>query len=104
MTNVNVYECTQCQKKFIQRKWVCPACKDTEFHQKEINGEGTVFSFTRIHISSSEFTHLTPYTVALIDLNDGVRVTARLEEEVQINDKVQCISNVANAYVFQKMN
>nr|WP_263327751.1 OB-fold domain-containing protein [Neobacillus sp. Marseille-Q6967] len=103
MTNVNVYECAQCQKKFIQRKWVCPDCQHTEFDQKEINGEGKVFSFTRIHISSSEFAHLTPYTVALIDLEDGVRVTARLKEEVGINDRVKCISNQENAYVFSKI-
>lgn len=102
MTNVLVHECGQCGKKFIQRKWVCPVCKHTEFHQKDINGEGKVFSFTRIHISSSEFAHLTPYTVALIDLEDGVRVTGRLKEEVEINDSVTCIANDENAYVFSK--
>lgn len=103
MINVIVHECAQCGKKFIQRKWVCPDCKHTEFDKKEINGEGNVFSFTRIHISSSEFAHLTPYTVALIDLEDGVRVTARLKEEVDINERVKCISNHENAYVFSKI-
>ncbi len=102
MSNVNVHECAKCGKKFIQRKWVCPVCKHTEFHQKEISGKGNVYSFTRIHISSSEFSHLTPYTVALINLDDGVRVTARLKEEVEINDRVKCISVEENAYVFSK--
>jgi uncharacterized OB-fold protein len=103
MANVKVFECAECQKKYIQRKWICSQCKHTEFNEIEINGEGKVFSHTRIHISSSEFAHLTPYSVALIDLEDGVRVTARLKEEVKIDDKVKCIGNQDNAYVFSKV-
>lgn len=104
MTNVKVFECAECKKKYIQRKWICSFCKHTEFHEKEIKGEGNVYSHTRICISSSEFAHLTPYTVALIDLEGGVRVTAMVTEEVEIQDKVKCISNQDNTYVFSKIN
>ena len=103
MTSVSIYECTKCKKKYVQRKWICPTCRHTELIEKECNGKGKVFSFTRIHVSSSEFAHLTPYTVALIDLEDGVRITARIQEEVNINDHVSCISNQDNTYVFTKI-
>lgn len=101
---VQVYECTQCEKKFAQQKWICPKCKNTEFHIKEVRGEGKVFSFTTIHVSSQEFSHLTPYSVALVDLQDGVRLTGRIMEKVEINDKVKCISNEDNTFVFEKIS
>ncbi|WP_458411773.1 Zn-ribbon domain-containing OB-fold protein [Schinkia sp. CFF1] len=102
MATVQVYECTKCAKKFVQRKWICPTCKNTEFQIKEISGEGKIFSFTTIHVSSQEFSHLTPYTVALIELQEGVRLTGRITEKVEINDKVTCISNEDNTYIFGK--
>jgi uncharacterized protein len=102
MTNVQVYECCRCEKQSVQKKWVCPSCKNTEFQLKEVKGEGKVFSFTRIHISSQEFAHLTPYTVALIELSNGLRVTGRSSESLEINDEVTCISNEDNTYVFAK--
>lgn len=100
MAYIQVFECTQCKKHFAQRKWICPQCKNTDFDLKEVEGRGQVFSHTRIHISSKEFSHLTPYTVALIELSNGLRVTGRLEEEVNINEQVKCVANENNMYVF----
>lgn len=102
MVNVQVYECGQCEKQFVQKKWVCPNCKHTAFQLKEVNGKGKVFSFTKIHVTSQEFAHLTPYTVALIELENGLRVTGRLSESVEINDDVVCVSNKENTYIFGK--
>lgn len=102
MEMIEVYECAQCEKKFIHRKWLCPSCKTTEFRLKQIGGEGKVFSHTNIHVSSKEFSHLTPYTVALIQLSEGLRLTGWVTDPVEINDEVTCISMVDNKYVFTK--
>lgn len=71
-----------------------------------ISGEGKVFSLTRIHVTSEEFSHLTPYTVVLVELSNGLKVTGRIEgsDKVEINDAVTCISNDENSYLFQKTN
>ncbi|MDN3016148.1 OB-fold domain-containing protein [Paenibacillus sp. BSR1-1] len=102
MEMIQVYECTQCEKKFVQRKWICPNCKNNELLQKNISGEGKVFSHTTIHVSSKEFSHLTPYSVALIELSEGLRVTGRVTDQVVIDDKVKCISYFDNTFVFEK--
>lgn len=102
MTNIRVFECCQCERQFAQKKWVCPNCKNAEFKLTEVNGKGKVFSSTRIHVTSQEFAHLTPYTVALVELPNGMRVTGRISEPVEINDEVTCISNEENTYVFSK--
>lgn len=103
MATILVHECTQCQKQFVQHKWICPNCKNTEFRQKEIGGEGKVFTHTTIHVSSKELSHLTPYTVALIELQDGMRLTGRIMEKVEIGDQVKCVSSEDNMYVFEKL-
>ncbi|MDZ5471357.1 OB-fold domain-containing protein [Bacillus sp. 31A1R] len=103
MAHIPVHECAQCQKKYVQRKWVCSNCKSTEFHLTEVPGEGTVFTHTTIHVSSSEFAHLAPYTVALVELADGLRVTGRVTGKVEINDQVTCVSNEENLYVFDRV-
>ncbi|WP_110113079.1 OB-fold domain-containing protein [Bacillus sp. CGMCC 1.16541] len=100
MAEILVYECVNCEKKFVQRKWVCSNCKQTEFQTKEIAGEGIVYSHTTVHISSTEFAHLTPYTIAPIELAPGLRVTGRLTDSVNIDDEVTCVSNDENQYVF----
>ncbi len=102
MANVQVYECNQCEKQYVQKKWVCPNCQHTEFQSKEVTGAGKVYSFTKIHVTSQEFAHITPYTVALIELENGLRVTGRLSETIEINDDVTCVSNEENTYIFVK--
>lgn len=102
MTTINVYECSGCQQKFVQQKWICPTCKNTEFVNRVVAGEGKVYSHTTIHISSKEFAHLTPYTIALIELNDQLRVTARVQDRVKIGEEVTCISTEDNYYLFAK--
>lgn len=99
---VKVYECNQCFKKFVQQKWVCPSCKNTEFRLTNTSDEGTVFSYTTIHVSSKELSHLTPYTIALIELPKGLRLTGRVMGKVNINDRVKCVSYEDNLYVFAK--
>ncbi|MEH7336067.1 OB-fold domain-containing protein [Neobacillus drentensis] len=102
MELIQVYECARCEKQFVQRKWICPNCKNNEFLKKNISGEGRVFSHTTIHVSTKEFSHLTPYSVALIELSEGLRVTGRVTDQVAIDDKVKCISYFDNTYVFAK--
>jgi uncharacterized OB-fold protein len=102
MTMIQVYECAQCKKKFVQRKWICPNCKKTEFYLKEVSGKGKIFSHTTIHVSSKEFSHLTPYTIVLVDLVEGLRLTGRITKRVGINDDVKCISYKDNMYTFTK--
>jgi uncharacterized OB-fold protein len=104
MKMIQVYECAQCEKEFVQRKWICPNCKNTEFINKEVNGKGKIFSHTTIHVSSKEFSHEMPYTIGLIDLVEGLRLTGRITERIEINDNVKCISYKDNMYTFTKEN
>ncbi len=45
---------------------------------REASGKGTLFARTIVHIPAHGFEDLAPYTLAAVDLEEGVRVVARL--------------------------
>jgi len=50
---------------------------------------GTVYTETVVHIAPEAFQKDVPYQVAIVSLEDGTRVTARVDgERVQIGDRV----------------
>lgn len=52
-------------------------------------GEGTVYTETVVHSAPERFVSDAPYQIAIIDLDEGGRVTARVEgERAAIGDRV----------------
>ena len=45
---------------------------------REASGKGTLFARTTVHIPMRGFEDLAPYTLAAVDLEEGVRVVGRL--------------------------
>ena len=52
---------------------LCPACGSPRLEWRPSAGLGTVYSATTVHSRGAD-----PYTVALVDLDEGVRVMATL--------------------------
>ncbi|WP_147534389.1 Zn-ribbon domain-containing OB-fold protein [Bacillus marasmi] len=72
--------------------------------EREISGEGTVYSVTTIYVPPAEFAQESPYTVAIIQLNDAaLKVTARMDEPVQIGETVHFTKFENGAYHFRKI-
>jgi hypothetical protein len=44
-----------------------------------VSGKGKLVSFTVIHIAPEEFQEEAPYFVAIIELEEGTRITTRLK-------------------------
>lgn len=72
-------------------------------YEREISGEGTVYSVTTIYVPPVEFAQESPYNVAIIQLKDAaLKVTARMEEPVQIGESVHFTKFEKGAYHFSK--
>lgn len=97
------YSCSNCQHLFTQKKYLCPNCRYDQFHEKEVSGKGNVYTYTTIHISSPDYQHLAPYNVVLVELENGMKLTGRMNEEVKINDPVIILAKENGAYIFQKV-
>lgn len=103
MADIQTYICRSCGKKEIQPKRICARCHSKEFETETVKGEGNVYSYTVIHISSEEFSEITPYTIALIEIEKGLRVTGRVNTSVAIGDLVSCVSTEDQIYIFEKV-
>ncbi|WP_240793337.1 Zn-ribbon domain-containing OB-fold protein [Psychrobacillus vulpis] len=71
----------------------------------EVSSNGSVYSFTDIHIAPAEFADIAPYTIALIQLDEAnVKVTARVNTPVQIGEKVELEKMDKGAYIYKRIS
>jgi uncharacterized protein len=78
--------------------------ENEQIRERIISGEGTVYSVTTIYVPPAEFVQESPYTVAIIQLKDtALKVTARMEEPVQIGETVYFTKFEHGAYHFKKL-
>ena len=88
-----VQRCTVCGAHQLYARWRCLRCRG-QVEWVEATGEGTVYSFTVIRQNfSRSFRHLIPYVVALVDLDEGVRLMTNIvgidPDDVRIGMRVR---------------
>ncbi len=87
--------CTVCNAIYFPPRLICPNCKSKSFEEIKLNEEGTLLTFTIIRVGSEKFSKEVPYAVGIIELKDGVRLTAQLADcavdKVEIGAKVKLV-------------
>lgn len=75
-----IKHCTACGKAFFYPRTYCPACWSADTEWVEASGLGTVYTFTVVHQNDlPPFNDRVPYVVAIVELEEGVRMTANVE-------------------------
>ncbi|MFC1587104.1 Zn-ribbon domain-containing OB-fold protein [Planctomycetota bacterium] len=78
---------------YFPPRLICPDSKTTEFEPVTLAEEGVVETYTVIPNPTSEFTAEAPITIAIIKLDDGVRINAPIADvdpgEVKTGDRVR---------------
>ena len=78
----------------LSERMMCPRCGGRALDTRDSAGHGTVFSFTHVAVSfhGPSWDSQLPYTVVLVDLDDGPRMLSRLvgedRERLRIGDRV----------------
>jgi len=70
--------CTRCGRIWFPPREICPNCRNVHFEKVTLAGEGAVETFTVIHVPPAGFEDQSPYAVAIVKLDDGVRITCQL--------------------------
>jgi uncharacterized OB-fold protein len=74
-----IQRCRQCSERWHPPMPICPACRSTDWQWVPVSGRGRVFSFTIVHHAAHvAMKGKTPYLVALVELEEGVRVVANI--------------------------
>lgn len=98
---LRVQHCVDCSTlRFPARRW-CPHCLGESTSWHKTSGKGQVWSFCVFHRAYfRSFADDVPYTVALIELDEGVKIYSNLvgvpREKVRIGMRVRA--------VFEKVN
>jgi hypothetical protein len=85
-------ECEACEHATFPPRELCPECGSAELTRRPLSDRGTVQSFTEISVTIPKFHGEAPYTVVLVELDDGVVLTGQLRDAnadgVAIGDQV----------------
>ena len=88
--------CPHCQGKIFPPRDVCPYCGGEAKQQYAFSGKGEVYSYTILRDAPAGYEDTTPYTVALVKLEEGPVVTAQLtdlgDNAVQIGMPVEMVT------------
>ena len=74
-----ILRCTRCGTLDAGPRLLCPQCHAAALEPQEVDGAGTLASWTVIRRAPPKLRSLVPYAVCVVDLDAGVRVTGRLQ-------------------------
>lgn len=87
--------CKNCNRLYFPPRIVCRECgRQTKMEDKKLSGNGTVYSYTKIHVPADAFRGSAPYTVGVIELEEGPRVEGHIIEDghkIEIGTKVKTV-------------
>lgn len=88
--------CPHCDEKIFPPRDVCPNCSGEAKTPYTFSGKGQIYSFTTIYDAPEGYEGMTPYTVALVKLEEGPLVTAQLTDvdngKVEIGTPVEMVT------------
>ena len=88
--------CPHCENKIFPPRDICPNCGNEARDLYAFSGKGEVYSYTTIYEAPSGYDSTTPYTVALVKLDEGPMVTAQLtdlgEQPAEIGMAVEMVT------------
>lgn len=88
--------CDHCGEVIFPPRDICPACKQPAKTPHTLSGHGKVYSFSTIYSAPEGFETYTPYTVALVQLDEGPMVTAQLTDiapdDIEIGMSVEMVT------------
>lgn len=88
---LRVPRCEACGQLFFYPRPICPRCWSEEVGWLAAGGGGTVYAVTTVHVPFDPSLEV-PYAVAIVDLDEGVRMPGRLAPaaaEVAVGDRVR---------------
>jgi uncharacterized OB-fold protein len=85
---LRIQRCASCGRHVFYPRVVCPHCGGTDLAWVEATGAGRVHSFTVVHRAPPDYRDEVPYVVALVELEEGVRLMTRL---VDVEPAAVCV-------------
>ncbi|AAM30565.1 MULTISPECIES: Zn-ribbon domain-containing OB-fold protein [Methanosarcina] len=93
--NLEGTRCKECGEYFYPPRNVCVNCRRMgELEPFKFKGTGEIVSYTLIHTGAEGFEGQAPYTLAIIKLDEGPRLTSQVvgnTDNIQIGTRVRSV-------------
>jgi uncharacterized OB-fold protein len=90
---LHAQQCDSCGRYQHYPRLVCRYCHSQSLTWRTLAGEGAVYSFSVVHRAPDAFRSIVPYVVAVIDLDEGLRMATRVvttePAQVRIGSRVR---------------
>jgi uncharacterized protein len=101
------FHCKACKMDRISPMSRCPKCKSSDITTREFSKTGKVVTYTIQSVASEQFLNDTPFAFAIIQLDDGPRVSGMVpwiakEKDLPIGQKVEYVPSYAAGMRFEK--
>ncbi len=92
-------KCETCSKNYFPKRSICPTCRRKgKLVDVRYSGKGTIFSFTEVAAPPQGFEDQIPYILAVIELEEGARLTAQVvdatKDDIKVGSKVEQVFRV----------
>jgi uncharacterized OB-fold protein len=88
--------CPHCNYKIFPPRDICPDCGMDAKTTFQFSGKGEVYSFTTVHQAPAGHEENSPYTLALVRLEEGPMVSAQLtdldDQAIEIGMPVEMVT------------
>ncbi len=90
---LRIQRCDVCARSVFYPRSICPHCHSDQLSWIEATGKGTIYTYTVAHQAFGAFAGEAPFIVAIVELEEGVRMMTRIVdapgERVTIGAQVQ---------------
>lgn len=73
-------KCNECGTVLLPPKPMCTKCLSNHLQWIELEGAGKLLSYTVIYIAPEQFQSITPYTVGIVELQNGLRLPGMIRD------------------------
>ncbi|RBQ22823.1 hypothetical protein ALNOE001_15220 [Candidatus Methanobinarius endosymbioticus] len=89
-------KCTSCNGVYFPPRLICPKCRRKgNIENIQFKGKGKIHSFSIVETPTDDFKTISPYAVAIIELEEGAKLTSQLVDcdldEIEIEDPVEMV-------------
>jgi uncharacterized OB-fold protein len=103
--DIGILRCRACGTLDPGPREFCSACGEAQMEACAVSGRGALVSWTVIRRPPTRFRAQGPYTIAIVDLDVGVRMTGRmtaLSENLKPGVGVAFVGMADSTYLFEE--
>ena len=102
---MTILRCDSCGALYPSPKYLCTKCGSDALIKHVASGLGSIYTHTTIRVAPDTFKDQAPYDVAVIEMQEGLKVTARVkrksEEPLRIGQQVRYLGETESGYWFE---